>query len=467
MLKEKNIAYSLIGIFAILLYTLAVLTDGTGDSGDSVMHYFFSKYAFVHPENFVNHWAKPVFVLLSAPFAQFGFVGMKVFNCTVALLTAFFVFKTCLALGIKNSWLSVLFLFFSVKYFILIFSGLTEPLFALLLISAIYFSINKKYFVTAVIISFLPFVRSEGWLMMGLFAFYFIIVKQYKMLPVLLIGHAVYSLAGFFYYKDLFWIFTANPYSSLNSIYGHGELLHFVRQLFYVVGIPLYFLLACGIFYFLFAFFRKQNRTSFFKEELILIYGSFFVFFIAHTLFWYLGIFGSGGLNRVLISVMPLTAIIGLRGINFISFEEKIKNKIIPITLKAVLIIYVLVFPFTPNHAALHLENDFSLAPDQLLSNDFAATIKEIYPEKKYYYEYTYFSESFGIDPFDKNLHDNIGSLEKLCNIPSKSVIIWDDWYAPVQAGVKLDDLRNDTINFSEKISIKKDSTQFVVFLKK
>lgn len=287
------------------------------------------------------------------------------------------------------------------------------------------------------------------------------------MLPVLLIGHAVYSLAGFFYYKDLFWIFTANPYSSLNSIYGHGELLHFVRQLFYVVGIPLYFLLACGIFYFLFAFFRKQNRTSFFKEELILIYGSFFVFFIAHTLFWYLGIFGSGGLNRVLISVMPLTAIIGLRGINFISFEEKIKNKIIPITLKAVLIIYVLVFPFTPNHAALHLENDFSLAPDQLLSNDFAATIKEIYPEKKYYYEYTYFSESFGIDPFDKNLHDNIGSLEKLCNIPSKSVIIWDDWYAPVQAGVKLDDLRNDTINFSEKISIKKDSTQFVVFLKK
>jgi len=38
---EKKAVYALIGLFAVLLYITAVMTDGTGDSGDSVMHYLF------------------------------------------------------------------------------------------------------------------------------------------------------------------------------------------------------------------------------------------------------------------------------------------------------------------------------------------------------------------------------------------------------------------------------------------
>ena len=59
---------------------LAFWYDGTGDEGDSVFHFLYSKHAFEHPENFLNHWAKPVFVLITAPVAQFGFIAMKIFN---------------------------------------------------------------------------------------------------------------------------------------------------------------------------------------------------------------------------------------------------------------------------------------------------------------------------------------------------------------------------------------------------
>ena len=63
--------------------------DGTGGSGDSIHHYLYAKYATAHPENFFNHWAKPLYVLLACSFAQFGFVGMKIFNALVALFTIF------------------------------------------------------------------------------------------------------------------------------------------------------------------------------------------------------------------------------------------------------------------------------------------------------------------------------------------------------------------------------------------
>lgn len=466
MLQQNKAALALIGLFAVLTYTVAVLTDGTGDSGDSVMHYFFSKYAYSHPENFLNHWAKPLFVFLSAPFASFGFTGMKLFNCTVALSTAWFVFRTASALGLKNSWLSVLFLFFFVEYFVLIFSGLTEPLFALLLIMAVYFSVREQYVVAALLISFLPFVRSEGWLMMGVFAFWFVIKRNYKVIPLLLAGHAVYSVIGFFHHGDLLWVFSHNPYASVRSIYGHGGWLHFVKQLYYVSGLPLYFLLSCGLIGVLFSFFKKEKHASISNAENVLVYGCFLIYFIAHTLFWKFGIFGSGGLSRVLIAVVPLGALIALRGLHFISMEEKFKNKFFPKVITAVLVLYVIAFPFMPNPAALRIREDFSLAPDQHLSDDLASVVKELYPTKKCFYEYNYLSESFGIDPFDKSLHDNMYSVENLRSVPAGSILIWDNWYAPVQAGVKLEDLQTDTLNFSEKISIKNEFARFVVFVK-
>ena len=59
------------GIFPILfVYVVAAAFtifyfNGTGDSGDSPMHYLFAKYAPKHPELYFDHWAKPLFVLLA------------------------------------------------------------------------------------------------------------------------------------------------------------------------------------------------------------------------------------------------------------------------------------------------------------------------------------------------------------------------------------------------------------------
>ena len=45
---------------------------------DNIWHYYFSKYALTYPDFFLHHWGKPLFIILSTWFAQFGFFGMKV-----------------------------------------------------------------------------------------------------------------------------------------------------------------------------------------------------------------------------------------------------------------------------------------------------------------------------------------------------------------------------------------------------
>ena len=79
-------------IFILLLFT------GTGNEADSINHYLFAKYAPEHPNLFFNHWAKPLFTLIASPFAQFGFVGVKIFNVLCGLASSIFIYKICIHL---------------------------------------------------------------------------------------------------------------------------------------------------------------------------------------------------------------------------------------------------------------------------------------------------------------------------------------------------------------------------------
>ena len=115
-------------VFGILLL-ISFNTDTTGDAGDSIMHYLYSLYAFQYPHFFLHHWAKPMFVLLSSPFSQFGFIGIVVFNCICATLSALFTYYTAKNLRIENSWFVFVVMFFAPLYFKLIFSYLSQLFF--------------------------------------------------------------------------------------------------------------------------------------------------------------------------------------------------------------------------------------------------------------------------------------------------------------------------------------------------
>jgi len=453
-----------ITLFFIVCLGFSVFFEGTVDSGDSIMHYLYSKYSFTHTSLYYHHWAKPVFVLLSSPFSQFGIIGIKIFNSIVTSLSLLFTYFVAKKITKHHSSLSVIFLCFAPLYFIITFSGLTEPLFAFFLIFSIYLLISEKVIASLVLISFLPFVRSEGLILIGIYAFYLIVTKKYKLLPLLAIGHIIYSIAGYFTYHNFLWVFTQIPYARLSSTYGSGRIFHFVNQMTYVIGIPLYILLLLGIIYLITTFFSRflRKEESNYSFKLIIVYVGFFAFFVAHSLFWYLGIFNSMGLKRVLICVVPLISLISLDGFNFVT-KTLIKNRTFSRIAGFVLLGYVIIFPFTRNPAAIKWKKEFSLSDDQVLIKEMSTFIKKNYSGSVYYYYPPYISVQLGIDPFDNNCKKGLPELYNNTEIPANALIIWDNWCAVIENGISLESLQKDERLVEVKV-FETPKSKFVIF---
>ena len=440
--------------------------DGTGGSGDSIHHYLFAKFAPQHPTLYFDHWAKPIYVLLASPFAQFGFTGVKVFNTITSLITIYLTYRISQKLMLKNEIISALILILSPLCFILTFSGLTEPLFAMFLCFGIYAILSKKLIIATITISFLPFVRSEGLIIIGIFGLYFLLKKEWKLIPLLLFGHLFYSFAGLLVSDDLLWVFNKIPYARLSSTYGNGRLFHFVDQLNYVIGVPIYALFWLGVISIIWKSIKKRISI----EIQVLIFISFFAFFIAHTLFWYLGIFSSMGLKRVFIGVAPLISIIALIGFNFITEELFKPKRTVKLISQYLLIASIIIFPFTSNPAAIDWTTDLSLSKDQETAQKVTTLIAPLRQANQcIIYSQPYMSVTLNIDHFDTNQHLDL-SKESIKKIKKGDLIIWENWFAVVENGITKKILDDDnTLKKAHEVSVWDDGREikYAVYIKK
>lgn len=441
----KGILFATFAFF-ILCCVVAFRYDGTGDAGDAVQHFLFAQYAFKHPENFFSHWAKPLFTLFAAPFAQFGFVGIKIFNSLNAALTLFLTYRIALKLRLPNAWLVFVILATCSQYFTLIFSGLTEHFSALLLVAAIWLFLRKEYVLATLIVSFLPFVRSEGLLLIGVTALFLMAEKRGRVLPLLTVGHVVYSLAGWFFFHDLLWVFNRIPYASL-SAYGHGAWFHFVDRMYYATGLPQFCLWILGSLVGFFYLFTKKETPQLLRTLAMtkrvwgLIFGYFFVLLIAHSGFWYFGIFNSFGLARVMNTVMPEFALIAWLGFNALS--EYISHQKVKIAVQTLLIMATVLMPFSQNKAAIFFPKMFVKTPDQVVLNDITNYIRDKAPQSCIFYSNPCVPFYLNADPYD-NASARILSRLNEAALPDASIIVWDNIFSVLDHNVSLEMLRQD-----------------------
>ncbi|MEL6924714.1 MAG: hypothetical protein AAFO94_11770, partial [Bacteroidota bacterium] len=298
MQQNKLVLISLLVVFVVGIGVIYFF-DGTGDVGDSVSHFLYSRFAFDHPRLLLHHWAKPVFVLFTAPFAQFGFEGMKLFNWSVILLAVWLSYRSAQHFSLSQPWLVLPFFLFIPYVMRLGFSGLTEPLFACWLIGGLLLLWKEKQVPGLILLSFLPFVRSEGLIVLGVLGVYLLLRRFWRLLPFLLIGHFVYSVVGAVYYGNMFWVFKKIPYASM-AAYGSGPWHHFIEALFYVVGAPIYLFVCFGLLGHLRKIIVEWKSRWSFLEQTLLVYGIFVAYVAAHSVFYFFGIFNSMGLSRVL-----------------------------------------------------------------------------------------------------------------------------------------------------------------------
>jgi hypothetical protein len=437
-------AWTIISAFFLAGIILIFFADGTADEGDSIMHYLYARHAFEYPEHFLNQWAKPVYVLLTAPAAQLGFTAIKFFNLLCSVVALWLTFKTAKRIGLSNAWIAPLLAACSPMLIIVTLSGLTEPLFSAWMMAGLYLLITGKKISGTLWLSFLPFIRSEGLIVLCVILLYLLVTRSFRYIPLLLTGHLIYSIAGYSFYKDPLWVFNKLTYATLNSVYGKGSWTDFIIGMPEITGIPVYILLLAGLLYGFYLFIRKYfsgNKETISNDELYLVYGCFTANFIGHAAFWALGIFNSFGLLRVMVGVLPLAALIGLRGLNFIThiFASGI--------IKYLLIAAVIIFPFAGTRYSFHWKRDFTLKADQKAEWVMANFVKKNYPDYRnytFYYEACWISVALDINHFDSLQHKRLLDAFSINSFPEKCFLVWDDWFARVEGRVELQHLLDD-----------------------
>lgn len=421
---SKKFVYLIASVCFISTLLLVLLSKGTYDPGDGVQHYLIAKYAIKYPLLFLDHWGKPVYTLLCMPFAQGGFLGSNIYNLLCNTATSLCAYSIAHKMGLKNAWVGFLFVFYSPLLFMTNFSGLTEPTFALILTGTVLLFLNSNFVAGALLISFLPFARTEGFFIIPLFGIYLITLKQWKALFFCGFATVLYSIIGGLALGDFLWIMHQNPYKGAVDIYGKGPLLHFVAANDRLFGLPLVvlFLLGCTSL-----ISDKITNKNFFRIMYILVLGSFIVYFVMHSVFWWKGLFGSLGLHRVMAGVAPMVGIIALSGFNFLSKYLSLKlnfHKIITSLIVAAVILY----PFKQYRPPLKPDTELQV----LINTSNWIKSHAINTNQKVYCMYPMLGMLLNVDPFDHTKYISTCMLKYKdfsSALQAGDLILWDSHF--------------------------------------
>jgi len=436
---KRNFHWILAGILLIIVLLFAFVSPGYYGGTDNISHYLFARYAYRHPWLFLHSWGRPLYTTLSSPFAQFGFRGSQVFNILLGIATAWLCYRIARSLEIGNPLLVMILVCFTPLYFLMMPTALTEILFGFVFVLTVFLFIRGHYIAAAIVISFLPFARSEGYIMLPVFLILFFRFRQYRAIPFLAFGLVFLSLIGSFYFGDILWVYHQFPYPVTyhHPIYSKGgELWYFVIARDYITGLPIEILFIAGTLTIIRDLFSSDRRV---RHKAVLI-GSlallpFLLYFAFHSVLYWKALGGSMGLARVLAAMLPLAALVCLEG--FDGLEKVLRLPVWPnrIFMGAVIIAVVytnfrdvpIPYPRGPEEEVIKKTCDWYQASP--------------YAGSSLYWTDTsvpFFLDIDRFSPYTTGCYELAGS-KTLDTIHPNSMIIWDAHFGANEARIRPD----------------------------
>ena len=435
---EKHLHYIFLTAFIIIQVFFLLFNLSTYGGADNIVHYQTARYSFKYPELLLDLWGRPVYTTLLAPFTLYGYNFAKAFNLVIACLTLYLSSRIANRLYPGSSIFTIILIAFSPVYFFLVISCLTEVLFSFVLIVSIYFFIKRRFSLSAVIISFIPFVRIEGVIILPLFALALLLKRRPIPILWLFAGIIFYSLTGYFVFGDILWLINKMPYSLGESIYGSGDLFHFVEKSPGIFGIPFIILLVTGSVFWIYELLKKLSLRDDNLILFILIAGSWLVYFAGHSYVWWRGTGGSLGLERVMGGIIPLAALTAIKSYDLLL--KGVRRRYFVNGVLAVFSVIQIVLLFTQNELPLKAD------PTSELVKKGADYIRYNEAGAKIYYFNPLVVHLLEIDPYDTGFC-NWGVAVR--QQPSNSmewgdILIWDAQFGPNEGGVAQAALEND-----------------------
>lgn len=439
--KTDYIILSILLIVCLIILLIIGLYYKELYQEDSYAHYLLAKYAWKHHRLFIDIWARPIPTIFLSLTAPFGITQTKILTIIISLLCGFFTYKTAQTFKLKYSEFVIPFLIFQPYFLLLSVNPLTEIFFASVLIISLFLLLRKKYLASSIICSLLPLVRPEGFFFLPLWLTILIILRKWRLLPVLGLGTIIWYILGLIQSSDILWFYHNFPWLGKQGFYGSGGVLNYINLFPKITG----FLLPFSLIGFIYLIIRK-------KFLLIVI---FLYFFILHILLWKYGLFKSSGYARYFVCMAPIIAIIGLCGYNFLASLFKIKKSLI------ILSIFSIVF------ALLSVSSIYKIQPsklnsDHLTINNAFRYYKNLNSDAPVSCAYPYFFYIAGFDRFDFEHYPypNLDSIKKFNN---NLVIIWDSNYMAKQYNISSDTLSK--LNYIKLMSFKSENGYYDIVI--
>lgn len=430
-MNQRSVNLTVLGLLSVFIGTMLWLSDGYYGGGDSLAHYRLARFSWSHPEYLLDHWGKPFFTLISAPFALLGFEGYRWFNLLCAVLSVIMVFMIARRWNWSAAFVGAPLVLFAPEMLRSSFSGLTEPSFALMLVAAVAWKQTDRRILFLLCLSFLPFIRTEGLLLVAWFGL-LDLHKHRDAKPLLLfVAPTVYSIAGWWAKDDVLWLINEMPYTGGEHIYGSGSLLHYVSIMPESLGWPLVIGTSFSLLFALFFFLKNGRAES--KSVLTDLWMPIILFVGFHSVMWYLGRV-SLGLPRMLAAMVPLMAAASVHGLNSLR----------PISHRLFIAMAVLTSVWAVSNGLQKVQLPATLDGEDRVQQSVAEFINnEGLKERKIHYYSLYLEHLLNLDPHDPQccqqvVHNRSHPEEEV--VPG-GLVIWDAHFAPNEGAMPLENL--------------------------
>lgn len=283
-----------------------------GDQQDAGYHFLLAQWGWQEPSYFVNVWARPLFTLVYSFPSMFGYPAAKLFTVAVCIATARQTWRLAVHLRLDRAELAIPLLFIQPAFLLICSTTMTEPLFALVFVSALKWHEEGHLRTGALAASLLILVRPEGAFIGILWGLWVLLDRRSARKWMLRIPDVLILAAGAALWWGAAWLITGDPmwipnnwprdWGAASAANGRGPWWWYLYILPLIVGPVLLPLFLLGI-------------KSLLLRRRFLTGVSAVLFLLAlHAVMFANGWFGAAGYARYLVCVSPAIVLITLAG---------------------------------------------------------------------------------------------------------------------------------------------------------
>jgi hypothetical protein len=418
---------------------IRLLSQGILESGDGVLHYQIARYSWVHPHLLLDHWGKPLFTLFASPFAQLGHWGMVLFNALCFVVTCWAADGLLRRAGPLARWLFPAALMLVPVYGTMVLAGMTEVFFGMLTLLVVRALADRRFRLAAIIASFTPFARPEYVVFVPFVLLWLMWQRQWRALPLLLLGQAVYALAGAVALGDPLWFMHREPYTGASDIYGSGELLKFWERRKHIFGSPLIWTAVLSVMTGVLLWRNRLGERPMLNLLALLAWLPALGIVVLHSILWWKGLKGSLGLERVLATGIPLLVLAAVWAParwSTTALAHK-RSALLSVVFGLTYVLHAArVFPW---ESAMPVRRD-TLQEFYDRVGDHLASLPT--PEGRYVVLHPYIAYRAGLDPFDGEHFSQYWTGD---DFAQGDRLVWDAHFGPNEARLPLHGLLSDS----------------------